>query len=100
MFKDKEKQREYNRQRMQRTRVTQKVTQVPEDVLPDTPVLPIPVLPTDYPPVINALADMDKRAKLRAICQSLGSRGLLREVRYGVEGPTFDVVAECLECVS
>lgn len=45
-----------------------------------------------------ALADEKKRAKLRAICLALGKRG--SEVRYGVAGPSFDIVAELIETVS
>ena len=51
---------------------------------------------TQYPAVLHALADVDKRAKLRAICQSLGNKGLLKHVNYGVSGPPMDVVSEYL----
>jgi len=54
---------------------------------------------TQYPAIVHALANPGQRAALRAICQSLGSKGLLKEVRYGVSGPTMDVVAEMVECL-
>jgi len=55
---------------------------------------------TEYPAVVYAMADVEKRAKLRAVCQSLSNRGLLREVTYGVYGPTMDIVAEYLTALT
>jgi len=55
---------------------------------------------TKYPAVLYALADIEKRAKLRAICQSLSNRGLLRNVRYGYLGPTMDIVSEYLTALT
>ena len=55
---------------------------------------------TEYPAIIKALADPVKRAKLRAICGSLGKRGLQRQVYYGypgLGGVPMDVVYELLE---
>ncbi len=51
---------------------------------------------TGFSDIIEALSDVKTRAKLRAVCQSLGNKGLLSEVRYGLTGPTMDVVAEYL----
>ncbi len=51
---------------------------------------------TLYPPLLVALADIKKRAKLRAICESLNEHHLLPDVRYGVSGVTLDVIAELL----
>lgn len=51
---------------------------------------------TRHPPILEALADPAKRDKLRKICSSLSDRNLLPEVRYGIEGPTMDRVAEIL----
>ena len=45
--------------------------------------------------LLNSL--VDNRKKLAAICASLENRGLLKEVRYGVNGPTFNQVTEMLE---
>ena len=67
---------------------------------PVTPVTPS-VTPSvnHYPPLLYALADPVKRKKLVAICASLEHRGLLKEVRYGVYGPGFDVITEVLTAV-
>lgn len=51
---------------------------------------------TQYPAIAEALIDPVKRAKLGRICYQLNSRGLSKEVRYGVNGPSFDVVSELL----
>ena len=51
---------------------------------------------TRYPALLYAL--VEKRAKLEAICQSLGKyRG---QVTYGVGGPDFFMVSEMLECTA
>ena len=55
---------------------------------------------TEYPAILEALVDPIKRAKLKRIHESLRTRGLLGEVRYGVYGPTFDIVGELLEVTS
>lgn len=52
---------------------------------------------TQYPAILHALTDPGRRHKLERICQSLKEHNVLSEVRYGVSGPTFDVVAELLE---
>lgn len=52
---------------------------------------------SQYPAVVLALLDPDKRKKLEKIHRSLKDHGVLREVRYGIDGPTFDVVGEMLE---
>ena len=49
-----------------------------------------------HPALLYTLADVKRRAGLRAICQSLGEHHVLKDVRYGVSGPTMDVVAEVL----
>jgi len=48
-----------------------------------------------YPPVVYALLDPVKRKKLEYICQALRDEDK-PEVRYGVEGPTFDTITELL----
>ncbi len=47
------------------------------------------------PAIVEAL--VEKREKLEKISQSLNRRHLGAEVRYGVDGPTFDVVSTLLE---
>jgi len=42
--------------------------------------------------IIEALSDDDKRGKLIKIAESLGKN--VKEVRYGIEGPTMDIVKE------
>ena len=48
---------------------------------------------TEYPAVIEALVDPVKRAKLEKIYHS--SHNV--EARYGLWGPTFDIIGELLE---
>ena len=50
---------------------------------------------TEYPAVIEALVDPVKRAKLERIYHSLASHN--EETRYGLWGPTFDIIGELLE---
>jgi hypothetical protein len=100
-YKDKEKQKEANRLRMQKVRQgNTKVTQNNDVVLPEkeNAVLPITsVKPSDdYPVIIHWLADKDKRAKLQAISNSLANRNCSEHVRFGVYGMTFDRVGELL----
>ena len=52
---------------------------------------------TEYPAVIEALVDPVKRAKLERIYHSLASRNVETQVRYGLWGPTFDIIGELLE---
>ncbi len=86
--------KEQTRLRVQRYRDKQNsvtdVTQSPDNVTQDV---------TQYPAYLYALADIEMRAKLRLIRDSLKTHGVLREVRYGVSGPTFDVISELLEVV-
>ena len=49
------------------------------------------------PGILEALTDKTKRAKLEKITQSLKDFNVSKEIRYGVSGPTFDVVGEMLE---
>ena len=86
-YKDKEKQKEAVKKAVDKHRgITNGITEqgiTPKGI-------------TEYPPLLYALADVKKRAKLRAICQSLSEHHVLQEVRYGVYGTTMDVVAEYL----
>ena len=56
---------------------------------------------TEYPanmkPLLTSLGNPKQRGKLRAIYDSLNRRDLTPEVRYGINGPTFNVVGELLE---
>lgn len=54
--------------------------------------------PLEVPPaIVRAITDPKRRSKVERISQELNSRGLGRDVRYGIDGPTFDVVKELLE---
>ena len=52
---------------------------------------------TQYPAILLALTDPNKRQKLEKITQSLKDFNQEKNVRYGVNGPTFDVVGDLLE---
>jgi len=54
----------------------------------------------EYPAIIHALTDPVKRKKLEKVTQSLKAHNVLKEVMYGVSGPTFDVVGDLLEATS
>ena len=86
-YKDKVAQKNYNKERMRKARVAQ---------MGSTTVGNTTTGSTEYPALLYALADIKKRAKLRSICQSLHNHRVLQEVRYGVNGPTLDIVAEFL----
>lgn len=62
--------------------------------------VPVPTegrqLRAEYPALLYALADPVKREKLRRISESLRNHGVLKDVSYGIGGPTFDVVSEYL----
>ena len=91
------------KERMQRYREKKRnetVTELPQDVTLTVTKDDESVTPSVTPAIIIALADPIKRKKLRSIAQSLKEHNVLGEVRYGVEGPTFDVVAELLTAVS
>lgn len=49
------------------------------------------------PAIIRALVDPQKRAILEYISQDLNRKHLGDLVRYGIYGPTFEVIAELLE---
>ena len=61
--------------------VTQDVTDIPDYLMP----------------LVTALSDINRRAKLRAICVSLSNKGLLNSVRYGSKGATMETCSELLE---
>ena len=49
------------------------------------------------PAIVRAIADPKIRLKIERISRELNSRGLGKDVRYGIDGPTFDIVKELLE---
>ena len=53
--------------------------------------------PENIKPLLCALGDPVKRAKLKRICESLSTRDLLKEVRFGCYGVTMHTVSELLE---
>ena len=54
-------------------------------------------IPGSMLPILTALSDIKMRAKLRLICEELKTHHVSKEVRYGVSGPTMDIVGELLE---
>lgn len=62
---------------------------------------PIEAPPVKYgqihPAIVRALTDPKIRPKIERISDELNSRGLGNDVRYGTDGPCFDVVKELLE---
>ena len=51
----------------------------------------------EYPSLIKALVDPEKRKKLEKIYGALEHRGLAEKVDYGVSGVSFDIIGEMLE---
>ena len=114
------KQRQRDKEGVTSQGVTLKgVTQISEDQRDRFPKVPLPFGPAYYkalaeqrgegvkpveqgiqgdtvPAVYLAISDPRERGQLEKICESLKSHGVLGEVRYGVSGPTFDVVSEML----
>jgi hypothetical protein len=54
---------------------------------------------SEYPAIVQALTDPIKRKKLESITSELKSRRVADCMRYGIEGPTFDIVGDLLDCV-
>ena len=54
---------------------------------------------SDYPAIVQALTDPIKRKKLESITRELKSRRVADCMRYGIAGPTFDIVGDLLDCV-
>jgi len=92
MVKSKEIKREQARLRMQkmRNKDSDNVTQSPESVTLGVP---------QYPAILRALVDPDKRPKLEKIYQSLKEFKQEKNVYYGCgkDSVPFDVVGELLE---
>jgi len=73
------------------TQTPQNVTQSPESVTRSLDNV------TQYPAILLALVDPVKRKKLEAIVLEMKRHHVSEHVRYGIAGPTFDVVGELLE---
>jgi len=117
MYKSKEAQKRANLERQRRYRekrkgVTEGVT--PEGVTPESVTLsdgriwhPDPKYwrpkvdrkESDYPAIVQALTDPIKRKRLESITRELKSRRVADCMRYGIAGPTFDIVGDLLDCV-
>ena len=54
---------------------------------------------SEYPAIVQALTDPIKRKRLESITRELKSRHVADCVRYGIDGPTIDIVGELLDCV-
>jgi len=54
---------------------------------------------SDYPAIVQALTDPIKRKRLESITRELKSRRVADCMRYGIAGPTFDIVGDLLDCV-
>lgn len=81
--------KEQTRMRVQRYRERQNVTQSPENVTLDV---------TQYPAILYALTDCEKRKKLEKIYNSLNEFKVADKVYYGMRNPVpFDVVGDLLE---
>ena len=52
---------------------------------------------SDYPAVVNAV--VNHRDKMESITRELKAHNVSDIVRYGIDGPTFDVVGDILDCV-
>ncbi len=84
---------DYQREYMKRKRSNKEI--VLDPVRPTDSVRPV-LDPEKYPHIVHVLADPKKRDALRKKCESLNSRSLFKEVRFGVNGPTMEQVAEYL----
>ena len=98
-YKDEQK-REYQREYMKKKRSNKEETGLTEkevgltfmDVIPKTMPSGGRVTPT----LLEFLVDKEKRRKLESICMALDRRELGGEVRFGVNGVTFNEVEELL----
>lgn len=96
----KEKQKRYrNKNKMENvTESNEMVTESPKSVTEESVTVTESVtIPDHLMSLVVALSDINKRAKLRAICEMLSNKGLLRQVRYGVKGANMGTCAELLE---
>ncbi len=97
MYKDKGKRKESDKNRQRRYREKRKG--VTDEGVTDEGVTSLDK-PGVYPHVVHALTDPEKRKKLEAIHQALTYRPQLhldKEVRYGIDDPTFEGVGMLLD---
>lgn len=94
MYKDKEVSKAKARERKQK----QRAKGVTEGVTLEEGVTSLQRLEesTGIPPAV-VRAIVEKRPMMEFISHDLKQKGLSRGLRYGVYGPTFDVIAELLE---
>ena len=92
-YKDKEAKRKHDRDDKRERRGT---TLPRDDMVGTTTKAEGSQIPKELMPVIRAMSDIEKRAKLRLICQSLSDHKMLKNVRYGYYGPDMAVVGELL----
>ena len=84
------------RERKSVTQTVENVTQSPESVTRSAESVTLDV--TQYPAILYALTDPDKRKKLEAIVQSLNAHKVADKVYYGCIDPIpFDMVGDLLE---
>ena len=84
MYKDKNKQKEAVKKATRRYRkgITGGITENGEGITPA---------------IVKALVDPKKRAMLEYISEDLKRKHLGDQLRYGIGGPTFEVISELLE---
>ena len=90
----KEKQKRYRDKKSNETvtEISESVTVTEKSVTEN-----VTEIPGHLMPLVTALSDINRRAKLRAICVSLSNKGLLSRVRYGSKGATMETCSELLE---
>jgi len=84
-------------ERVKRYREKQKALHITKKALQDVTGSVNNVTLDVTPPIVHALLDPEKRKKLEKICQSAKDFNQLENIRYGVSGPTMDIVSELLE---
>ena len=87
--------KDYQKKYMERQRSNKSVE--PGDVRPFKKEALATLDPHKYPAIIYVLTDPVKRLKLEKITLSLKNFKQSENVRYGVNGPSFDVVGELLD---
>lgn len=97
--------KEQTRLRVQRYKAKNSVTESPNNVTqsPDSVTMDAENVThdvTQYHPLLYALVDPDKRKKLEKIYHSLKEHNQDKNVYYGYEGISFDIVGEMLEVTS
>ena len=118
MTQTKEQHREYMRrkraqgsqEKVHKTEGSQKGSQCPETVIlsdgqiwhPDARYykhILTQEKESDYPEIVQALTDPNNRKRHESITRELKSQRVADCMRYGIAGPTFDIVGDLLDCV-